>query len=266
MNERGPGSDDAIAASSGAAGALRTRLDQALVARGLVATRARARDLVLRGKVTVDGRLASRPALMVGAASRLDVEPGAADYVSRGALKLRAALDALALDPSGRIGIDIGAAHGGFTEVLLERGASKVYAVDNGHGQLDRRLADDPRVVNLESTDARLLGAAHVPEPVGIIVADVSFVSLAKVLAAALALAAPGAVLAVLVKPQFEVGPALVGKDGVVRDPAARQRALDEFVAWLCRQPGWRLLGTLPSPIEGGSGNLEFLVGAVKDG
>lgn len=254
------GSDPAPTAAS------RLRLDMRLVALGLVATRARARDLVLRGEVSVDGRRATRPAMAVPATSRIEIAAGAGAYVSRGALKLRAALDGLGFAVAGRVALDVGAAHGGFTEVLLERGAARVYAVENGHGQLDAALAADPRVISLEQTDARRLTPDLVPEPIGIVVADVSFIALAKVLPAALALAAPGATLVALVKPQFEVGPAEVGRDGVVKSEAARQRALAGVVAWLEREAGWRVTGTLPSPVTGGSGNVELFLGALRNG
>ena len=233
--------------------------------RGLVVSRARARDLVLRGEVTVDGEVAGKPAMLVGSETLIVLAPGAGDYVSRGALKLAAGLDRFAIDVAGRIGLDIGAAQGGFTEVLLARGASKVYAVDNGRDQLAEVLRGDPRVVSLEQTDARTLSRAQIVEPIGIIVADVSFISLLKVLPAGLALAGAGAVLVALVKPQFETEPRHVGKDGVVRDAGVRDGAVAKVEAWIDAQPGWRRLGSLPSPIEGGSGNVEFLIGAVRD-
>jgi len=244
---------------------MRQRLDNALVDRGLVASRSRARDLILRGEVTVDGVAATRPAQSIGPANRIALAEGAGAYVSRGALKLRAALDALGYDLAGRVGLDIGAAHGGFTQVLLERGVARVYAVENGTDQLDATLAADPRVVSLEQTDARRLTSCEIPEPVDIVTADVSFISLTKVLPAALALTVPGAVLVALVKPQFEVGPPHVGKDGLVRDEAARARAIATVAAWVENLPGWRVLFTIPSPITGGSGNIEHLLGAVRD-
>jgi 23S rRNA (cytidine1920-2'-O)/16S rRNA (cytidine1409-2'-O)-methyltransferase len=166
---------------------------------------------------------------------------------------------------SRRSALDIGASTGGFTQVLLARGATRVYAVDVGHGQLAPRLASDPRVVSLERCDARRLDRALVPEPVGAIVADVSFISLAKALPVPLSLAGPGAWLVALIKPQFEVGPAAVGKGGVVRDPAARQQAVQTVRGWMAGQPGWRVCDVVPSPIAGGSGNEEFLLGAVRD-
>lgn len=243
----------------------RERLDQAVVARGLAPSRSRARDLILRGKVLVGGRPSDKPAAAVGPADALTLAPDAPAYVSRGAEKLIAALDAFGFGVSGRTALDVGASTGGFTEVLLERGARRVYAVDVGRGQLDPAVAADPRVVSLESTDARALDAARIPDPIGAIVADVSFISLAKALPAALALAAPGCWLVALVKPQFEVGPDHVGKGGIVRDAAARDAALAEVSAWIASRPGWRVTGTIPSPILGGSGNAEFLLGAIRE-
>lgn len=247
------------------AGSERVRLDLALVARGLVASRSRARDLVLRGEVKVAGLTVVDPARLVGPAAELALAPGAGQYVSRGALKLRAGLDAFRIEVAGRIALDVGAAHGGFTQVLLERGAARVYAVDNGRGQLDARLAADPRVVSLEETDARLLSRARVVEPIDVLVADVSFISLRKALSAAIELTAPGAALTVLVKPQFEAGPGEVGKDGIVRNDDVRRRAVDGVRGWLT-SAGWLVTGEVRSPIVGGSGNVEFLIGARRDG
>lgn len=243
----------------------RQRLDIELVDRGLVVSRARARDLVLRGEVTVDGVRVGKPALMVGRDAVIELAPGAGAYVSRGALKLAAGLDGFHIDVTGRVGLDIGAAQGGFTEVLLARGAIKVYAVDNGRGQLAPVLRADARVVSLEDTDARTLSTTHIDDAIGILVVDVSFISALKVVPAVLAFAAPGAALVVLVKPQFETEPGHVGKDGVVRDAAVRAGAVSAVSTWIAARPGWRVLGSLPSPIEGGSGNIEFLVGAVHD-
>jgi 23S rRNA (cytidine1920-2'-O)/16S rRNA (cytidine1409-2'-O)-methyltransferase len=242
-----------------------TRLDLALVARGLVATRARARDLVLRGRVTVDGAVVCKPAAMVGPAAHLAVAAeDEARMVSRGRLKLAHALDTFGLSPAGRVSLDVGASTGGFTELLLERGATRVYAVDVGRGQLHPTLMGDPRVVSLEGQDARRLTRAHVPEPVGAIVADVSFIPLATALPAALALAATDPWLVALVKPQFEVGPAHVGKSGLVRDATARAAAVARVVAWLTHDRGWRIVGDVASPITGGSGNVEHLLAARR--
>ncbi len=239
------------------------RLDLALVARGLAASRAQARDLVKRGTVSVRGVIVSRPAMSVAAADTIAMADGAGDFVSRGALKLLAALDQFHFDPAGRTALDVGASTGGFTQVLLQRGAARVYAVDVGHGQLNPRIAGDTRVTSLEGRDARSLTRLDIPEPIGAIVADVSFISVPKALPAALALSVPGCWLVVLVKPQFEAGREAVGKRGIVRDPEDRQRALATVEAWMRAQPGWRIVGSLPSPIAGGSGNLEFLLGAI---
>ncbi|MFN3743241.1 MAG: TlyA family RNA methyltransferase [Hyphomicrobiaceae bacterium] len=240
------------------------RLDLALVARGLVATRAKARDLIARGEVRIDGEVVRRPATVVRDGQSITVDAEAAAQVSRGAVKLAAALDHFGLDPAGRVALDAGASTGGFTQVLLERGAARVYAVDVGKRQLHPSLAEDPRVVALEECDARALNRTLVPEPVGAIVADLSFISLRKALPAALALAAPGCWLVALVKPQFEVGRAGVGKGGIVRDPAVRTQALADVRDWLAAQPAWTVLGHMTSPIEGGSGNVEFLLAAVR--
>ena len=238
------------------------RLDQALVARGLVATRARARDLVLRGAVRAGSVIADKPAQMVSADMQLFVDGGPNAHVARSAEKLIAALDAFGFDPAGLIAVDIGASTGGFTQVLLERGASKVYAVDVGHAQLHATIAGDARVINLEGTDARSLDASRIPDAFAAIAADVSFISLAKALPQVLTLAAPGCWLAALVKPQFELGPAAIGKGGIVKDPADGPRALTMIAEWIGSRPGWQVVGTLPSPLPGKTGNQEYLLGA----
>ena len=240
----------------------KTRLDTLLVDCGLAATRARAADLVRRGAVRVGGVVAAKPGQLVARDAVLAIRPGAAAYVSRGGLKLEAALDAFGLDAKGRVALDIGASTGGFTDVLLRRGATKVYAVDVGRGQLHARLGADERVVALEATDARTLDRSVIPEPVSAIVADVSFISLTQALPAALALAISGAWFVALIKPQFEAGRGAVGKGGVVRKDEDRQRAVDRVRDFVASHPGWTLLGVIPSPIEGGSGNREFLLAA----
>jgi 23S rRNA (cytidine1920-2'-O)/16S rRNA (cytidine1409-2'-O)-methyltransferase len=240
----------------------KTRLDTLLVDSGLAATRARAADLVRRGAVHVGGALAAKPGQLVAPDAALAVSPGAASYVSRGGLKLEAALNAFALDPRGRVALDVGASTGGFTEVLLARGATTVYAVDVGRGQLHEKFERDPRVIALEATDARTLDRSVIPKPVAAIVADVSFISLTLALPTALALAASGAWLVALVKPQFEAGREAVGKGGVVRKEEDRQRAVARVRDFIEAQPGWTVLGVIPSPIEGGSGNREFLLAA----
>ncbi len=244
----------------------RSRLDQALVNRGLAPTRSQARDLVKRGCVSVSGRPAAKPSQNVGPGDTIEVAAGAQPYVSRGGLKLAAALDAFGLDPAGLIALDIGASTGGFTHVLLERGARRVFAVDVGHGQLHPSIVADPRVTSFEGLDARILDLRIIGEPPDAIVADVSFVSLTKALETAVDLAAPGAWLVALIKPQFEVGREAIGKGGVVRDETARTEAAEKVHAWLANQPGWRVLGIIPSPVAGGSGNIEMLIGARRDG
>lgn len=239
------------------------RLDQAMVERKLVATRARARDLILRGLVSVDGRPAAKAGADVGAATTIVVAGKAAGYVSRGAEKLLAGLDRFGFPVEGRTCLDVGASTGGFTQVLVEHGAAKVYAVDVGRGQLHQSVRDDPRVVSLEETDARALDRGMIPDPIDAVVADVSFISLAKALDPALGLVASGGWLIALVKPQFEVGRAHVGKGGIVRDEARRLAAVDDIAAWLTER-GWVVKGRIVSPITGGDGNEEFLIGAVK--
>jgi 23S rRNA (cytidine1920-2'-O)/16S rRNA (cytidine1409-2'-O)-methyltransferase len=242
------------------------RLDVALVERGMAPTRSRARDLIRSGLVRVGDEVCTKPGAEIPPTADLSVEGDLARAVSRGGQKLAAALDAFAFEPEGCVALDVGASTGGFTQVLLERGARKVYAVDVGQGQLHASLAADPRVVSLEGLDARKLTRTVLAEPVGIITADVSFISVTKALGPALTLAAPGCMLVALVKPQFEVGPDRVGKGGIVRDEAAREDALQAVGAWIAAQPGWRISGSIQSPVKGGSGNVEYLVGARRDG
>ena len=243
----------------------RKRLDILLTDSALARTRSHARDLIARGHVSVDGEVVHRPATLVDEDARLEVAEGAANYVSRSAVKLAAALDAFGFDPSGRHALDIGASTGGFTQVLLERGAAHVTAVDVGRGQLDFEIARDLRVTALEDFDARDLTEKELVEKVTVIVADVSFISVTKVLPAALALAAQGCWLVALVKPQFEVGPDGVGKRGVVRDEVAQARAVANVLAWMESQYGWSVTGEMRSPIRGKGGNQEFLIGATFD-
>jgi 23S rRNA (cytidine1920-2'-O)/16S rRNA (cytidine1409-2'-O)-methyltransferase len=241
----------------------RSRLDIALVRRGLVATRARARDLILRGEVKADGCVALRPAMSVSEATEIELAPGAGDYVSRGYLKLQAALDHFGFDPAGRIALDIGASTGGFTEVLLARGAAKVYAIENGRDQLHPTLRSDPRVISREGFDARTLTRADVPDRITAIVADVSFISLLKVIPPALALAEPGCWLAALIKPQFEADRRSMNRSGIVTDPAVHASVIEAVSRWFGDQQGWRVHGVIPSPLAGGDGNVEFLIGAT---
>jgi 23S rRNA (cytidine1920-2'-O)/16S rRNA (cytidine1409-2'-O)-methyltransferase len=244
----------------------RQRLDEALVARGLFASRSRARDAVERGTVRVDGAVVRKPGQPVGRGAVLNVDDPARAYVSRAALKLVAGLDCFGFDPAGCQALDIGASTGGFTQVLLERGTAHVTAIDVGHGQLAASLAVDSRVTSIEGLNARELASNDLD---GIapdfIVSDVSFISLKLALPPALALAAKGARAVLLVKPQFEAGREAIGKGGLLRNPADAERIAMELAAWLDRLPGWRSLGFVPSPIEGGDGNREFLLGGVKD-
>lgn len=240
------------------------RLDKALLARGLVPSRSRARDLIMRGAVSVGGAVAMKPGAVVAEDASIELAE-AADYVSRGALKLEAALDAFGFDAKGRMALDVGASTGGFTEVLLARGAAHVFAVDVGHGQLHPRLAADPRVTSLEGQDVRGLTEQEIPQPVSAIVADVSFISLEKALPAALAFAAPGCWLVALVKPQFEAGRAAIGKGGLVREASVREAQAEKIAPWVNELSGWRITGLIPSPVTGGSGNEEFLLGAQRD-
>lgn len=242
---------------------MKTRADVLLVERGLFESRAKARAAIEAGGVTADGRVVAKAAELLEGDAVIAAAP-AHPWVGRGALKLVHALDLWPVAVEGRVVLDVGASTGGFTEVCLARGAARAYAVDVGRGQLHARLAADPRVVSLEGTDARDLTPALVPEPPGLIVTDVSFIGLAKALPAALALAAPGADLVALVKPQFEVGPAKVGKGGLVTDPDARAQALADVCAFL-EASGWRVRETSDSPIEGGDGNREFLAWAQNE-
>ncbi len=244
----------------------RSRLDELLVQRGLFATRSRARDAVERGTVSVGGLTATKPGLAVAEDAPIAVDDPARSYVSRAALKLIAGLDAFSIDPAGRLALDIGASTGGFTQVLLERGASHVIALDVGHGQIDPGLRSDPRVTVIEGLNARDLREEHLgglrPE---LLVSDVSFISLTLALPPALGLAAPGAAGVFLVKPQFEAGREAIGKGGLLRDPQEAPRVAERLRSWLDAYPGWRSTGLIASPIEGGDGNREFLLAGTKD-
>ncbi|MGA7675822.1 MAG: TlyA family RNA methyltransferase [Rhizomicrobium sp.] len=240
-----------------------TRADIFLVEKGYASSRAEAQAAIRAGHVRADGKPVSKPSQMIAENAAIAYEK-AHPYVSRGALKLAAALDRFALSPAGLTCIDVGVSTGGFTEILLERGAHKVYAVDVGHGQLHGRLAADPRVILLEGVNARDLRPAHIPEPADCIVADVSFISLKLVLSSALKFARGGAWLVALVKPQFEAGRENIAKGGIVKDEAAREEALKGIVDWLGGQSAWSVIGTMDSPVAGGDGNREFLLAARK--
>ena len=243
----------------------KTRLDLALVERGFVATRARAQAAIKAGQVRLRGQVASKPSDMVSDGDEIEFDPPEQVYVSRGALKLLHALDFFGLDPSGKTCLDLGASTGGFTQVLLERGAAFVVAVDVGHGQLAKEIESDARVRSLEGLNARDLTRGDIPEPVSFLVADLSFIGLLKALPPALALAEKRAVLVALIKPQFEAGPENVGKGGIVRDPALHERICGDISRWLSDDMGWRVLGLTQSPIEGGDGNREYLIAAEKN-
>jgi len=241
----------------------RIRLDQLLVDRRLYASRARARDAIARGEVRVTARVIDKPGQLVATDAEIAVSDPAAGYVSRSALKLKGALAAFAIDVAGRRCLDIGASTGGFTEVLLEAGASAVVAIDVGHGQLAPSIAADPRVTAIEGLNARDLVSAHLPFAPEVVVADVSFISLKLALPPALALVPAGAVGVFLVKPQFEVGRAHVGKGGIVRDVSVAEAAVDGIAAFLVAS-GWLVEGRIASSIAGGDGNQEYLIVARK--
>lgn len=245
------------------------RLDKLLVALGHFETRSRASDAIARGTVFVNGTKATKTGQAVDEHARIEVHDPAANYVSRAALKLIAALDHFGFDPTGQTALDIGASTGGFSQVLLERGANKVFAVDVGSGQLAAKLRDDHRITNLENTNARYLdvsaeGPLNAAE-ISAIVSDVSFISLRLALPPALEVAQPGAFAALLVKPQFEVGRQHIGKGGLVDDPATALASATDLHDWFNTQSGWRSIGLVPSPIKGSDGNSEFLLGGIKD-
>lgn len=236
----------------------KTRLDAALVERGLAASREKAARLILAGVVSVDGRRVDKAGTLVATASRIETA-SAPRYVSRGGDKLVHALATFGVSPRGRICIDAGASTGGFTHCLLDGGAARVYAVDVGAGQLDAGLRADPRVRVMDRVNARALSAAAFPERPSLATVDVSFISLEKVLPAVLGILAEGGEAVVLVKPQFEVGKGLVGKGGVVREPAQHRQVLERVSAW-CAAAGWPARGVTASPLVGPKGNREFFL------
>lgn len=239
----------------------RKRADVALVERGFFASRARAQEAIAAGLVTVNGAVIRKASDTVPEEATITAEQPH-PYVSRGGVKLAAALDAFAIDPKGKTCLDIGASTGGFTEVLLQRGADHVYAVDVGHGQLHPSILGNARVTNLEGTDARALTDALIPHKADLLVSDVSFISLKLVLPPAVAFLKPRAELAVLVKPQFEAGRDHV-KKGIVRDEAVHRTVCEDLQAFVASL-GFDVIGLVPSPIEGGDGNREFLLGARR--
>lgn len=246
-------------------GGAKVRADQLLVDRGLVDSRSRAQALILAGQAYVGDRKVMKAGDMLAADAAIFLKGKDHPWVSRGGLKLDHAIKHFGLDLGGAVALDVGASTGGFTDVALSHGAARVYAVDVGHGQLAWKLREDPRVVVLERTNARNLTPELVPDPIDAIVCDASFIGLETVLAAPLRLAAPGAHLVALIKPQFEVGKGRVGKGGVVRDPELHREVCERIRGWLDALPGWTVLGITESPITGPEGNVEFLIAAKHD-
>ena len=241
------------------------RLDQLLLNAGLVASRSRARDAISRGTVRVNGRVVTKPSSTFPASAVIEIDDPAQAYVSRAALKLKAALDEFGLDPAGLDCLDIGASTGGFTDILLERGAAHVIAVDVGHDQLHPRLREDERITNYEGLNARVLDEDHLEDrEIGVVVSDVSFISLKLALPPALEMAQPGAFCVLLVKPQFEAGREAISKAGLLKEPETAPLVAAELERWLVEDMGWQSLGLIPSPIAGGDGNEEFLLAGVK--
>ena len=240
------------------------RADQMLVDRGLAESRTRAQALILAGLVYAGDKRVEKAGQPLSAEVELILKGRDHPWVSRGGVKLAHGLDHFGWNVTGATAIDVGSSTGGFTDVLLTRGATRVYAVDSGTNQLAWKLRQDERVVVHEQTSARVLTDAQIPEPVDLVVCDASFIGLAKVLEVPLRFAKPGAWLVALIKPQFEAGPGEVGKGGVVRDPAIHERVCAEVAAWVAAQDGWSATGIVPSPITGPEGNVEFLIAAER--
>jgi 23S rRNA (cytidine1920-2'-O)/16S rRNA (cytidine1409-2'-O)-methyltransferase len=244
---------------------IQQRLDQLVLSRGLVASRSRARDAIQRGTVKVDGKVVTKASLTFPIDVELSIDDPAQDYVSRAALKLVAALDHFKLDPADHDCLDVGASAGGFTEVLLQRGATHVTSIDVGHGQIHPRVAGDERVTSIEGLNARYLTADDIDNrAIDFIVSDVSFISLKLALVPALELAEQGALCVLLVKPQFEAGREAVSKAGLLKLPETAPDVAAELERWLVEDMGWETLGLIPSPIAGGDGNHEFLLAGRK--
>src|SRR3954451_24831895 len=242
----------------------KVRADQLLVSRSLAESRTRAQALIMAGAVFSGERKLAKAGEMLAEDAPLEGRGKDHPWVSRGGIKLDHGLTYFGFDVTGAVALDVGSSTGGFTDVLLSRGAAKVYAVDVGTNQLAWKLRQDPRVVIHEQTNARSIDASIIPEPVDIVVCDASFIGLAKVLEAPLKLAGPGAKLVALIKPQFEAGREEVGKGGVVRDPEVRKRVCDAAAEWIASQ-GWRVLGITESPITGPEGNVQYLLGAARE-
>jgi 23S rRNA (cytidine1920-2'-O)/16S rRNA (cytidine1409-2'-O)-methyltransferase len=240
------------------------RADQILVDRGLAESKTRAQALIMAGLVFAGERKIDKPGQGLADDVVLDVRGRDHPWVSRGGIKLAHGLDAVEWDVTGAVAIDVGSSTGGFTDVLLQRGAARVYAVDSGTNQLAWKLRQDSRVIVHEQTSARILTEAHIPEPIDLIVCDASFIGLAKVLETPMRFAKPDARLLALIKPQFEAGRSEVGKGGVVRDPAIHTRVCSEVSEWVSEQ-GWRVVTVVESPITGPEGNVEFLIAAMRD-
>jgi 23S rRNA (cytidine1920-2'-O)/16S rRNA (cytidine1409-2'-O)-methyltransferase len=240
------------------------RADQLLVDQGLAESRAKAQALILAGLVSAGGRRIDKPGTALSEETALALSGPDHPWVSRGGVKLEFAFGHFAIDAVGRVALDIGASTGGFTDVLLARGAARVHAVDVGRGQLAWKLRQDPRVVVHEATNGRYLTGAQIPEPIDLITCDASFIGLLTLLPAPLALAADRAQLVALIKPQFEAGAKAVGKGGVVRDPGVHQAVCQRVAAWVSAQPGWTVIGIVESPIQGPAGNREFLIYARR--
>ena len=240
------------------------RIDQALVDLGLSPTKSRAAALIMAGKVYEGTRKVLKAGEFTRTPENLHLKESDHPWVSRGGLKLCKALESFSIDPKGKIAMDVGSSTGGFTDVLLHYGASKVFAVDVGKGQLDWKLRQDTRVVVMEGVNARYLTQEQVPDLLDLIVCDASFISLKSILPSPMALAAPNAWLVALIKPQFEVGKDLVGKGGIVRDPDLHAQVVQDMVSWMSACPGWHVVGTTESPIEGAKGNKEFLLVAQR--
>jgi len=241
------------------------RADQLITDRGLAESRTRAQALIMAGLAFAGDKRIDKPGQMLAEDAPIEVKGRDHPWVSRGGIKLAHALDHAGWDVAGAVAIDVGSSTGGFTDVLLSKGAVRVYAVDSGTNQLAWKLRQDDRVIVHEQTSARILTEAHIPEPVDLIVCDASFIGLAKVLEVPLRFAKPGARLAALIKPQFEAGREEVGKGGVVRDPAVHQRVCDEVAAWLTAS-GWSVEDVVQSPITGPEGNVEFVILAHRAG